>query len=102
MLINVTPFQIWSVQEKKAETEVKADQNDGALPPQYLDVVVSSVKETSPFGFSVQMVNADSKLSAGGDHLMNTDENTDMPITVHRRFSPGKADERTCCSLQDC
>lgn len=37
------------------------DQSGSALPPQYLDVVVSSVKDTAPFGFSVQVLSTDSK-----------------------------------------
>lgn len=36
------------------------DQSGSALPAQYLDVVVSSVKDTAPFGFSVQVLSTDS------------------------------------------
>jgi hypothetical protein len=36
------------------------DESGSALPPQYLDVVVSSVKDTAPFGFSVQVLSTDS------------------------------------------
>ena len=33
----------------------------GALAPEYLDVYVSAVKDTEPFGFSVQVLNDSSK-----------------------------------------
>ena len=53
--------QIWSSFDETAVEEVQVDQSGSALPPQYLDVVVASVKETAPFGFSVQILSNDSK-----------------------------------------
>jgi hypothetical protein len=57
--------QIWSTYDETAEEEVKVDQSGSALPPQYLDVVVSSVKDTAPFGFSVQVLSTDSTCRSG-------------------------------------
>lgn len=37
------------------------EKNGGALPAEYLDVVIASIKETGPFGFSVQVLSSDSE-----------------------------------------
>lgn len=54
---------IWSTHDEAAAQEVQVDQSGTALAPQYLDVVVAAVKESSPFSFSVQILSTDSSAS---------------------------------------
>lgn len=50
---------LWKEYEGEQQ-QVKTDDSGSALAPEYLDVIVSSVKKTSPFSFSVQILSGDS------------------------------------------
>ncbi|KAJ9122184.1 hypothetical protein QFC24_004414 [Naganishia onofrii] len=50
---------IWADYEETVQVQEQPN-GSGALAPEYLDVVVSSVKESGPFGFSVQILTKDS------------------------------------------
>jgi hypothetical protein len=93
-----THVQIWSSYDEAAEEEVKVDESGSALPPQYLDVVVSSVKDTAPFGFSVQVLSTDSKFCSVCkiSHGWDTDRRS-----TRRRCCTGEADEGLCRSSQN-
>lgn len=56
--------KIWSTYEEEAEQEAQIDPNGAALATEYLDVVVSSVRDTSPFSFSVQILKPECELTA--------------------------------------
>ena len=58
-----------------------------ALAPEYLDVYVSSVRDTDPFGFSVQILDTDSKLAA------QVTEFVTLPL-ISRCYVTGEVDER--------
>jgi hypothetical protein len=60
-LTNFLLSQIWSTYEEEVEQEAQVDDAGAALAPEYLDVVVSSVRDTSPFSFSVQILKQDSE-----------------------------------------
>lgn len=51
---------IWADYEETVQVQAQPDGSD-ALAPEYLDVIVSSVKESGPFGFSVQILTKDSQ-----------------------------------------
>ncbi|KAJ9108141.1 hypothetical protein QFC19_002609 [Naganishia cerealis] len=50
---------IWADYEETVQVQSQPSGSD-ALAPEYLDVVVSSVKDSGPFGFSVQILTKDS------------------------------------------
>lgn len=51
---------IWANHEETVQVQAQPDGTD-ALAPEYLDVIVSSVKDSAPFGFSVQILTKDSQ-----------------------------------------
>ena len=59
---------MWADYSEDAPTETKEDAGS-ALSPEYLDVYVSSVKDSDPFGFSVQVL--DDKNVASLEKLMS-------------------------------
>ncbi|WVR05260.1 hypothetical protein IAU60_002272 [Kwoniella sp. DSM 27419] len=54
---------IWSTYNEEEATASAATDSSAALAPDYKDVYVSSVKDTDPFGFSVQILEQDSVAS---------------------------------------
>ena len=55
---------MWSDYTGEDTAEVVETTSAEALAPEYLDVFVSSVRDTDPFGFSVQILDTDSKFTA--------------------------------------
>lgn len=53
--------QLWSSYSGEEVQENKADMS-AALAPEYLDVYVSAVRDSDPFGFSVQILDDKSKI----------------------------------------
>lgn len=51
-----TDFQIWSDYSDDQAAAAVTEDPSSALPPQYLDVFVSAVRESDPFCFSVQIL----------------------------------------------
>ncbi|WVF72237.1 hypothetical protein IAT40_007049 [Kwoniella sp. CBS 6097] len=54
---------IWSTYSEEDASATQAVDESAALAPDYLDVYVSSVKDSDPFGFSVQVLEKDSVAS---------------------------------------
>ena len=54
-------YQIWADYDEEAEkaAEIPADDQPGALKPEYLDVIVSDVRTKNGFSFSVQILNTE-------------------------------------------
>lgn len=50
---------IWADYDEEADQSAPVEDSGAALAPEYLDVVISSVRETDPFSFSVQILKAE-------------------------------------------
>jgi staphylococcal nuclease domain-containing protein 1 len=60
-LNNAYVWQIWSDYTGEDAQPAAADEAGGALAAEYLDVYVSAVRDSDPFGFSVQILDDSSK-----------------------------------------
>lgn len=60
-VLQFTHRQLWSDYSGQQVQETKQD-SSAALAPEYLDVYVSAVRDTDPFGFSVQILDDKSAL----------------------------------------
>ena len=76
--------QVWS---SYTGEEVQAPQDDNApLAMEYLDVYVSAVKDSDPFGFSIQVLSGSSEFTSASATPFCT------PASVHRADYPDVAD----------
>jgi staphylococcal nuclease domain-containing protein 1 len=57
----VTHRQIWKDYSEEDAQAAQVDTSAAALPPKYIDVYVSAVKEQDPFSFSVQTLEPSSE-----------------------------------------
>ncbi|ETW80350.1 hypothetical protein HETIRDRAFT_384869 [Heterobasidion irregulare TC 32-1] len=72
---------IWTDYDEEAEkaVEIPADDQPGALKPEYLDVIVSDVRTKNGFSFSVQILNTEGIASL--EQLMRD-------FSIHHRVAP--------------
>ena len=75
---------MWSDYTGEQPIKTTENRSDDALAPEYLDVFVSSVRDSDPFAFSIQILD---EKSAPSVHVLRS-----MPDGCRRRVS-GEANE---------
>ena len=59
--LNFRVAQLWSEYTGEDAGQAAEQDDGGALTPEYLDVYVSAVRDSDPFGFSVQILDKTSE-----------------------------------------